>query len=481
MAGALSRFARAALGFVSLLAAVEPAGSATLESRLAAVLGGASLRGASRAALVVDAADGGVVYALDAERALAPASNQKVLTAIAALDALGPAHRFTTRVLADRDPGTGEGEARGRVSTLYVIGGGDPALTSEEWWRLAADLRRAGLRQVTGDLVLDDGSFDRVRWHPDWGAASARAYHAAIGALSANYGSFGVAARAGAKPGDPVAVEVDPPVAYFEVVNQARTGSRGGGASLSVERQAAGERERVIVAGSLPAGSGPETVYRSVADPARYAGAVLRMQLEAVGIRVGGGVRLGPAPPEATSLLAFEGRSLAESVRLCLKYSNNGIAETLLKGLGARESRSPGSWANGVAALQSLLRGLSIPTEGASLVDGSGLATTNRVSPRTFVAALLAARRSFRIGPELESALPIAHQDGTLERRAERADGAVRAKTGLLNGVTGLSGYARTRGGRDLVFSVLVNGYTSGDLDAMAALDAFVAALVDDV
>ena len=70
-------------------------------------------------------------------------------------------------------------------------GGGDPALTSEDLWRLAADVRRAGVRRVREGLLLDDGAFDRERWHPSWGAVSARAYHAPISALTVNYGALG--------------------------------------------------------------------------------------------------------------------------------------------------------------------------------------------------------------------------------------------------------------------------------------------------
>ena len=61
-----------------------------------------------------------------------------MLTALAALEFWGPAHRFTTRVVADRVP-----DAEGAVGWLAVVGDGDPSLTSEHWWRLAADLRRA--------------------------------------------------------------------------------------------------------------------------------------------------------------------------------------------------------------------------------------------------------------------------------------------------------------------------------------------------
>ncbi|NIP95205.1 MAG: D-alanyl-D-alanine carboxypeptidase/D-alanyl-D-alanine-endopeptidase, partial [Akkermansiaceae bacterium] len=64
--------------------------------------------------------DGGVVYAREPDLPLVPASNQKVLTAAAALSYWGPAHRFVTRIESDRPP-----DATGVVGELCVRGGGD--------------------------------------------------------------------------------------------------------------------------------------------------------------------------------------------------------------------------------------------------------------------------------------------------------------------------------------------------------------------
>jgi D-alanyl-D-alanine carboxypeptidase/D-alanyl-D-alanine-endopeptidase (penicillin-binding protein 4) len=186
---------------------------------------------------------------------------------------------------------------------------------------------------------------------------------------------------------------------------------------------------------------------------------------------------VGRVPPDAKPLYTFEGMPLGEIARLFLKYSNNVIAESLLKSL-ARTNGGPGAWPGGVRVAREALAGLGLHLDGARLVDGSGLSRDNRVPARLLVEALRAADRSFRFGPELVGAVPIAAADGTLERRAADAAGRLRAKTGLLSGVTGLSGYAHDAQGRDLVFSVLVNGYVHGDRAAMDAVDGFAAALV---
>jgi D-alanyl-D-alanine carboxypeptidase/D-alanyl-D-alanine-endopeptidase (penicillin-binding protein 4) len=451
-----------------------PAAGADLEARLGAALAHPGLAGAEVGALVVRASDGGLVFARQPERPLVPASNQKVLTALAALETFGPTHQFVTRVWADRAPGPD-----GAVSVLAVEGGGDPGLTSEQLWRLASDLRLAGLRRVSEGILVDDAAFGDGFWHEAWGEISTRAYHGPVGALNANYGAYQLEVRPGARSGEPVTASLDPPVPYLALALQAQTRAAGTPAKLVVDRAARdGGGEAVRLSGALPLGAQAQVFRRAVGDPALYAGAVLRMQLEAVGIAVEGGVRRGRPPAGARELLAFEGLPLGQLVSLFVKWSNNTIAETLQKAMGRAATGEPGTWENGRRAALASLGRLGIDTSGLVMVDGSGLARGNRVAARTLVDALRVARGSFRFGPELVAALPIAAGDGTLEKRAAGAAGAVRAKTGLLDGVTGLSGFAIHPEQGELVFSILVNGARRGDEAAMAGVDAFAAALV---
>jgi D-alanyl-D-alanine carboxypeptidase/D-alanyl-D-alanine-endopeptidase (penicillin-binding protein 4) len=468
--GTRTRLGRWLLAAAAVLL-LDGAAAARPPSPLRSALAHRALRGARVGVLVARVDDGRALFERGAERALTPASNLKVLTSIAALATFGPTHRFVTRVFSDAPP-----DRRGRVATLFVRGGGDPSLTSEEWWRLAADLRAAGIGAV-GEIVLDDSAFDAQGWNPAWGTRSPRAFHAPVSALTANYGAFTVRVGPGAGAGERAVVSVDPPLPYLTLVNQARTAGAGGAPPLTVEPRPGPDGEKIVVAGKIAAGAEAQVIPRSVAEPTRYAGAVLRMQLEANGIAVRGATRLGPVPPGAHEILAHRGKPLAEAVRLLMKYSNNNMAETLVKALGARNGGA-GSWDAGLSEVRRALVSLGVALDGCILVDGSGLAASNRVTPRALVSALRIARASFAFGPELVAALPIAARDGTLERRAAGAADAVRAKTGLLAGATGLSGLARLADGSEVAFSILVNGYKSGDADAMAAVDAFVAALV---
>lgn len=489
----LGQFGRAvsvalAIGLCFAVGAAEAA-APNLEARLDRLLARAPLARASVGIYVERQSDGQAVYARGADRLLIPASNQKILTALATLERFGPAHRFSTRIWA---PKAIDGE--GMVAELLIEGGGDPAMNSEDWWRLAADLRRAGLRGVLGDLRVDDTLFDGPGWHPSWGSVTARAYHAPIGALTANYGTFFVSVWPQPAPGSSVLVDIDPPVAYLRLRNQAKTVSPKTRPKLTVDRVAGrksgGPAEEIVrVTGVVRQGDSVDLFPRSVLDPGLYAASVLAYQLRANGIDVDGEVRRAPRGEEDLQLILDRpGRAVSEAVALCLKYSNNSIAEILVKNLSAWEGVLPGEeparqgeWVSGIRALRRELARHGVDLGEATLVDGSGLSLQNRVTPRTLVRALRVGRESFRIGPEFVASLPIAEMDGTLEERLRGGPGRIRAKTGLLSdaAVTALSGYAERADGEVLIFSILVNGHSGGSGAAMDAVDRLAEALLD--
>jgi D-alanyl-D-alanine carboxypeptidase/D-alanyl-D-alanine-endopeptidase (penicillin-binding protein 4) len=435
--------------------------------------------------------DGKPVYSHGADQLLIPASNQKILTALATLERFGPTHRFSTRVWAPKRP-----DADGVVSEILVEGGGDPAMNSEDWWRLAADLRREGLRAVDGDIRIDDTLFDGPGWHPSWGSDSARAYNAPVGALTANYATYFVSIWPQATIGSAALVDIDPPVQYLHLRNLAKTGaSNAARPRLSVDRAPShgpdGEAEEIVkVEGIARRGDGVDRFPRSVLDPGLYAGSVLAYQLEANGIDVAGSVRRAPMGNEKLELILDRpGRTVAEAVGLCMKYSNNSIAEILLKDLDTWAEMTTdgkpshqGGWPGGVKALRTELGQAGVDLGDATIVDGSGLSIQNRVSPRMLVQALRVGRESFQVGPEFVAALPIAELDGTLEKRLKGSQGRIRAKTGLLSdaSVTALSGFAERGDGETLIFSILVNGHSGSSAAAMDAVDRVARTLLDE-
>jgi D-alanyl-D-alanine carboxypeptidase/D-alanyl-D-alanine-endopeptidase (penicillin-binding protein 4) len=381
----------------------------------------------------------------------------KLVTGACALSVLGPDYRFSTDLLAD-------GAVDGSViaGNLYVRGSGDPSLVSEELWKLVEDLRAYGVDRIAGDVVLDASRFDSLAVASPEAADGDRAYHARISALSVNFNAVAVHVRPGARPGDPVVAVLSPDVGFATLENEGVTGGARSRSSLAVRRTFEGGRNLVRVSGSLPAGSPPRAVYRNTDDPLGHFRAAFESFLEAAGIAVDGAVTAGLTPPGAAALVEHESKPLSLIVRDLGKYSNNFVAEMLVKELGAHESGPPGTTAGGVGVLERYLASVGADSGSYAVADGSGFSRGNRLSARTIARVLRSGLADFGTSYEMAASLSVSGTDGTLEDRMgyPALAGSVRAKTGLLDGVTAISGVLETASGDQVLFSILVNGFS---------------------
>ena len=400
---------------------------------------------------------GDELYARNAEAAFVPASNQKLLVAAAALDALGPDFSFTTRVLA-----LGPRRGGALLGDLVLQGGGDPMLTTEGLAALAEGVAAAGIRRVTGRVRGDDSIFDRQRRGAGWSwDDEAFPYAAPISGLTLNGNTVRVEVRPGARPGLPPLVSLDPPGAPLVLRLRALTAPPGEPAALRIDRTRA--RDEIVVSGRIPWHGEPVIAWVTVEDPPLYAAAVFTALLRARGVPVAGDPVLLGTPGAAVPLREIRSPRLAEIVRVMNKQSENLVAEMLLKALGMRERSAAagiGIGGAGEGVLRAFLERSGLRGPALALADGSGLSRLNLVSPRNLVRLLAAMDRHPARNAFFDS-LPVAGVDGTLRRRmvGTAAAGAVRAKTGTLMHVSALSGIATTRSGEQLAFSILTNNY----------------------
>ncbi|GAB2871445.1 D-alanyl-D-alanine carboxypeptidase/D-alanyl-D-alanine endopeptidase [Nocardioides pacificus] len=341
-----------------------------------------------------------------------PASTMKLLTAAAALEALGPDHTFTTRVVA----GAGSRE-------VVLVGGGDPYLArrplaaDEEAYPPRADvvtLARATARALRADgvrrvrLAYDDSLFTgptaTPRWRPD-------------------YIPDGV---------------VSPITALW--VDQGRV----------------------------------EDSWSRVADPSLEAGRAFAAALTRAGVRVQGQPQVGAAPAGATALAQVESAPVDQIVERVLDVSDNEAAEVLAHHVGIAVS-GEGSFTAGAAGVVQTLRRLGVPLARDLVYDGSGLSRENRLDAVTLLDVLRVAASSEhpRLRAVL-TGLPVAGFTGSLAERfdtgADAGPGRVRAKTGTLTGVHGLAGLATDLDGNVMVFALIADRV--GELDALDAREA---------
>jgi D-alanyl-D-alanine carboxypeptidase/D-alanyl-D-alanine-endopeptidase (penicillin-binding protein 4) len=176
-----------------------------------------------------------------------------------------------------------------------------------------------------------------------------------------------------------------------------------------------------------------------------------------------------------STLVTYASPTLREILPHFQKDSQNQVGEILLKTMG-RVAAGAGRADSGAAVVSRQLLSWGVDSTGFVIRDGSGLSRHNWLSPATIVRILTVVRRDSAFAT-FTGALPVAGVDGTLEHRMRGtpAAGNVRAKTGSMERIRGLSGYVTTAGGRELVFAILINGYTAPMREVDAAFD-FVAA-----
>lgn len=398
------------------------------------------------------------LYEKDADTKLIPASVSKVFTAYTALKKLKPTAVFSTRVYT-----TGTLKDGLLTGDVYLRGGGDPSLTSERMWMLVNELKRSGIRAIEGNMVADSGYYDEEK-NPSSRPKYLRdqAYNAPVGALSFNFNTTTIFVRPAEAPGERPVVFTDPENSYIDVVNQATTGSDGSSMTLNVSRTNFVEGDlgdTVLLKGSIPADAKEQRFYRNIVNPALYTLHMFKTFWEARGLKFTGQTKEGSVPAGAKLVLEFDSMPLWHVVWGMNKFSNNFVADQILKKVGAEVQGAPGSIEKGLATMRDVLSDIGIRPGDYTISDGSGLTRETRVTPRQVVKVLRAAHKDFGMMPEFVASFGIAGEDGTLRNRmpTEELQGQLRAKTGSIDGVAALAGYVPTANGELVAFAILFN------------------------
>lgn len=381
----------------------------------------------------------------NAKKLYIPASISKLLTSYSVLKNIDLTQKFKTELYFDG-------------KNLYLKGNGDPSFVSENLWYLVNEFTRQKVRLISGDIIVDDYYFDDVRFDNSRESTRVdRSYDAPVGAMSFNWNSVNIFVKPGEKENDKAQVVLDPENLYFGLINKTVTKKK-----LSRELIIdVNQKERTItVTGDVLKGGLEKAYYKNVADPEQWAGENLRAFLAQRGIEVKGKIKHGKTPSAAEKIVTFESKSLSMILADMNKFSNNYVAEMLTKNMAALSGETPATLATGVKVIQKDLKELGLGKEDFKIFNPSGLTRDNQLSAHAMGAVLKAMQNDFRYFPTLLESLPIAAVDGTLKKRMKNspAAGFVRAKTGYLDGVVTLAGYAGQKNGDIYRFAFLYNG-----------------------
>jgi len=414
--------------------------------------------------VVVDVQSGEELAAYNHDDLFIPASNQKLLTSIAALSVLGPEFVFETTI--EYDPA---------ANIVLIRGAGDPALGDskllEEMGISVEDFARTLVQPMLGagvtpgaELVIDDRIFDREFVHPTWPKGQLnRWYCAEVAGLAFHTNTLSIFAKP-QRPGVPPLITLEPDAEWIEIDPRKSSSVKSGRHTLWAARQHM--TNNISLRGDARNASTPVVV--TIHDPPMFFGKLIAQEMERAGIEPES-VRRAEETERFLNMkmmLPVQTR-LATILERTNTDSHNLYAESLLKRLGHEITAEPGSWQNGSTVVRMVARERAGAVSGKDFIvaDGSGMSRENRVTPETLTRLLVScARDKAVLSPLLESLATPGR--GTLKRRFTRTrdslHGSVYAKSGYLKGVSALSGYVvDDRTGRIVAFAVILNDVPS--------------------
>ncbi|PGZ92135.1 D-alanyl-D-alanine carboxypeptidase/D-alanyl-D-alanine-endopeptidase [Bacillus sp. AFS029533] len=406
-----------------------------------------------------------VLYQREADDLLTPASNMKLLTGATGLRELGPDYSFKTELYLNAPP-----NKHGKVDGDVIIKGyGDPTLQSEDpsgqqngtkVAKLVEDLKKKGITQITGNILIDDSQYDFQRLGTGWAwDDETYGYNAQLSALSINRSSVLVNYQP-SEVGKPVTFHLEPKTEYIQIINESKTVSADSSNTFIIEKERG--KNIIYLKGDLPIGAHPNNEQIAVEEPSLYAGTIIKEEMEKAGIKLSkrAEVKTGLVTDGNEKISQLSSPPLSDILGYMTKNSDNFYAEMLLKRLGADKKGEGSSSAGAQVVKDSLLKFGIDPTY--RMVDGSGLSRYDMLSARQIGSVLVGMSKEPYFDVYYQS-LPIAGVDGTLKNRMVQtlAENNIHAKTGTLTGVSGLSGYVTTKDGEHLYFAILMNGYTS--------------------
>ncbi len=374
-----------------------------------------------------------------------PGSTIKLLTTLVALDVLGPAYTWKTDVFV-----LGEVENGRLDGNLLLKGHGDPFLVTERVWQLLRRIRQAGIRELGGDLHIDDSYFLMSEHDPAaFDRQPLRAYNVAPNALLMNF----KAVRYWFEPEhetNSVRVFADPTLDNLRINNQLSLGpGRCRGYQRGIKISANKASDEMTFTGEFPSRCKRYAMDRTALSHNEFVYGLFSSLWRESGGKFSGGWINAVAPADVEPLLSFDSLPLADVITRVNKHRNNVMARQLLFTLSAEVLGEPGTEQGGREVIANWLSDSGLKINSLIFDNGAGLSRESRITSRDMGAMLEFAWRQPYM-PEYVSSLALAGLDGTLKRRFDdpALDGNAHLKTGSLDHVTAIAGFLQARSGR---------------------------------
>ncbi|MBI3713197.1 MAG: D-alanyl-D-alanine carboxypeptidase/D-alanyl-D-alanine-endopeptidase [Burkholderiales bacterium] len=441
---------------------------------------------------VIPTRQGDAVIAFQETEPVSPASTMKLVTTQAALDLLGPQFRWKTQLLSSVPV------VKERLKgDLIIKGGGDPDLTWEKFASILRQLRQQGLRDIHGDILLDRSYFQPQR--PELNAPAfddnPDAYYNVIPdalLIHSNLTAINLSADQ-----ERIQTQLLTPSSNITLrpqlklnnapCNQWKNGWRSPQIKISEDAysDAAGHIE-INLQGSFPR-SCQTTVYLNLLERNAYIAKLFRALWTELGGTWKGKIRDGSVPENALPLLTHESATLADTLKIVNKASDNVMARIVFMTLAAEskfetaaDQTNPDSALRASQLVRQWLEQQGIDAKGFAIENGSGLSRTDRISTQQLAQILRRAAQS-NWYPEFATSLPIVGIDGTMHKRLKDsvAQARSRIKTGYLKNAIAIAGFVRDTQGNDMIVVAILNAEDLTVAQGKPLLDGIIAWLAN--
>ena len=390
---------------------------------------------------------GNLIYEYNGNKGLSTASTQKIFTAAAALETLGKNYTYKTN--SSYSGTISSGDLNGN---LFITSNGDPTLGS---WRYEGykpenfkqkfieAIKKAGIRKISGDLIIDDSYFDHQTIPGGWPWDDLGNYYGA--------GVWGVNWRENQfdmNMNGNIIKSFSYPLVGVKWLNDVKVG----GSSDQSLVFTAPHSDVALINGTLPAKS--LTVSGSVPNPPLQLGSEVAQWLKESGIELSGNVitntqleiqgKKALETPKNNIFFTYESPSLDKIVYWFLRKSVNLYGENFIKTLGKEKKNDP-SFKAGVSYLTDFWKSKGINVNMINFADGSGLSPQNYVSAKAEVQALLYAKKQ---------AWFAAYYEGFPTQ-----DNGLKMKSGTMRDTKSFAGFHTSKDGKNYVFSIIINNY----------------------
>lgn len=435
--------------------------------------------------------NGEIIIDHNSHMSLASASGLKIVTTAAALLELGENFQFETTLGY-----TGTINRRGILDgDIILTGGGDPVLGSD-WLPeaiqmdslkklLVSAVKKAGIRSIKGNLMIDVSIFDDQVLPTDWPWIDIGNYYGAgVWGLNINNNLYHLTFAPGEKAGDPAAVKkIQPEIPGLTFINHMKTGPEGSGDQGYIYCPPRGKT--AYLRGTVPAGFEEFTIRGSIPNPPEWTAYWLKDALAEHGIDIRGYVRILYTPTDKSGfneLLNIKSPPLRNIVSVTNKRSVNMFTEVLLKTIALHRTQNS-STVTGTREIKTMFETLGLDMQGFDIKDGSGLSRSNMVRTVHFANILAYMYKTPLANTYIQSFSLCGSEEepGWLRNfgKGTAVENNARIKTGYIENVRSHTGYVLDRSGRMITFALLCNNFTSSTRPVNEIHEKIVIALAD--